>query len=37
MKECLMVIWVGVGILLCFLLGTLIGHVLSFGWFTPVG
>lgn len=30
-------VWIVVGLLLAFVLGNLIGHVLTYGWFTPAG
>ena len=30
-------VWIVAGLLLSFVLGNLIGHVLTYGWFTPSG
>ena len=36
LKQAFYATWTIVGVLLAFILGTLIAHVLACGWFTPV-
>ena len=36
MRQAFYGIWIVVGLLLAFLLGTLIAHIFLYGWFTPV-
>ncbi len=36
MKELLTGVGIALGLILSFLLGTLVVHVFTYGWFTPV-